>query len=120
MGTLMGTKFPKPYVRLSVGFFEETILFPVELRKYFSQDNCKLIDELFKRYMDDSFHQWHSTLDLNVLKNILNRLHPTIKFTVEPEKFDNISKTLIINFLDITILPNEKGCIETAIFYKKK
>ena len=65
----MGTKFAPPYVNLSVGFLEETVLFPVQIPKYFSHDNCKLIQELFKRYMDGGFLPWHSTLDLNVLKN---------------------------------------------------
>ena len=40
--------------------------------------------------MNDGFLPWHSTLDLNVLKNVLNNLHPTIKFTVEPAKLDNL------------------------------
>ena len=29
---------------------------------------------------------WHSALDLNVLRNALNNLQPTIKFTTEPAK----------------------------------
>ena len=78
----MGTQFSPPYDNLSVKFLEDIVLLPVELPKYFSHDNCKLIEELFKRYMDDCFLPWHSTLDLNVLKNVLNTLHPTIKFTV--------------------------------------
>ena len=87
--------------------------------KYFSHDNCKLIEELFKRYIDDGFLPWHSTLDLNVLKNILNNLHPTVKFTVEPAKFDIFSKTSVINFLDITVFLHENGYVETDIFYKE-
>ena len=55
MGTTMGTKFAPPYANLSVGFLEETVLFLVELPKYFSHDNCKLIEELFRRYVDDGF-----------------------------------------------------------------
>ena len=31
MGTTMGRKFAPPYANLSVGFLEETVLFPVEL-----------------------------------------------------------------------------------------
>ena len=119
MGTTMSMKFAPPYANLSVGFLEETVLFPVELLKYFSHDNCKLIKKLFKRYMDDGFLPWHCTLDLNVLKNVLNNLHPTIKFTAEPAKFDNFSKTLVINFLDITVLLHENGYVETDIFYKE-
>ena len=68
----MGTQFSPPYDNLSVKFLEDIVLLPVELPKYFSHDNCKLIEELFKRYMDDCFLPCHSTLDLNVLKNVLN------------------------------------------------
>ena len=55
MGTTMGTKVAPLYANLSVGFLEEIVLFPVELPQYFSHDNCKLIEKLFKRYMDDGF-----------------------------------------------------------------
>ena len=78
-----------------------------------------MIEELFKRYMDDGLLQWHSALDLNVLKNVLNNLHPTIKFTEEPRKFDNFSKRLVINFLGITVLLHENGYVETDIIYKE-
>ena len=119
IGTAMGTKFSPPYANLSVGFLEETVLFPVELLKYFSHENYKVIKELFKRYMDDGFLPWHSALDFDALENVLNNLHPTLKFTVEPGKFDKFSKTLVINFLDITVLLHETGYIETDIFYRE-
>ena len=32
--------------------------------------------------MNDGFLTWHSTLDRNVLKNVLNNLYPAIKFTL--------------------------------------
>ena len=69
--------------------------------------------------MDDGFLPCHSGLDLNVLKNVLNNLHPTIKFTVESAKFDKFSKTSVINFLHITVLLHEDGYLETDIFYKE-
>ena len=119
MGTTMGTEFAPPNVNLSVGFLEEIVLFQVELPKYFSHDNFKLIEELFKRCLDDGFLPWHSALHLNALKNVLNNLHPTITFIVESEKFDNFSKTLVINFLDITVLLHENGYVETNICYKE-
>ena len=78
-----------------------------------------MFEELFKRYMDDGFLPCHSALGLNTLKNVLNNLHPTIKFTVEREKFDTFSKTLVINFLDITVLLLENGYIEINLFYKE-
>ena len=45
MGTAMGTKL---YANLSVGFLEETVLFPVKLPKYFPHDNYKLIEDYSK------------------------------------------------------------------------
>ena len=48
-GIALGTtKFTPPYANLSVWILEETILLPVELPKYFSHDNCKLIDKYSK------------------------------------------------------------------------
>ena len=90
-----------------------------ELPKNFPHDNCKLIDELFKRYIDDGFLPWHSALDLSVLKDVLNNAHPNIKFTAGPAKFDNFSKTLVINFLDITVLLHRNGYVQTDIFHDK-
>ena len=84
VGTAMGTKFAPPDANLSIGYIEETIIFPIELPKYFHPDDCDLIQRSFKRYKDDGFLPWKSTLDSNVFKNVLNNLHPTIKFTVEP------------------------------------
>ena len=62
---------------------------------------------------------YHSALNLNALKNVLNNLHPTIKFRVESAKFDKFSKTLVINFLDITVLLHENGHVETDVFCKE-
>ena len=64
--------------------------------------------------MDDGFLPWRSTLDI-VLKNVLNNLHQTIKFTVEPAKFDNCSKTLVIDILDIKVLLHVE--LETRIVF---
>lgn len=77
-------------------------------------------EKLPKRNMDDGFLQFHSTLDLFVLKNVLNNLrHPIIKLTKKPANFENFSKTLVLNLLDITILLHENGYVETDTFYKE-
>ena len=70
--------------------------------------------------MDDGFLPWHSALGLNALKNVLNNLHPTIKFTVEPGKFDKFSKTSVVNFLDITVFLLENGYVEINILQGNK
>ena len=41
---------------------------------------------------------WHSTLDLNILRNALNNLRPTIKFTAEPAKLIILVKHWSIMF----------------------
>ena len=43
VGTAMGTEFAPPYACLSVGYLEETILFPSLLSLYFTLTECKLI-----------------------------------------------------------------------------
>ena len=42
-----------------------------------------------------------------------------MKFTVEPAKFDNCSKALVIDILDIKVLLHENGYVETDKFYKR-
>ena len=71
--------------------------------------------------MDDGFLQFHSILDLNVLKNALNNLHhPTKTFTIEAANFDNFSKTLVIRFFDITISLHENSYVEEIYFTRKR
>ena len=59
----MGTKCAPPYACLTIGYQEETELFTQELPKYFSNEECLLIKEFFKRYMDDGFIFWPKHLD---------------------------------------------------------
>ena len=47
VGTAMGKKFAPPYACLSVGYLEETILFPQLLPLHFTLPDCKLIEEIF-------------------------------------------------------------------------
>ena len=54
-GTAMGTKCAPPHACLTIGYKEETKLLTQELLKYFSNEECLLIKEFFKRYMDDGF-----------------------------------------------------------------
>ena len=111
IATVMGRKIAT-CTNLFVRFLEETVLFPAEPSKYFYHGGSKLIDELFKSNMVESYLPGHSTLDLNVLKNILNNLHPA--------ELDNIGKTMIINFLGIPILLHENGYAKTYILDRKK
>ena len=52
-GTAMETKCAPPYACLVVGYKEEAKLFPIELPKFFSTEEIKIIKKVFRRYMDD-------------------------------------------------------------------
>ena len=56
--TATGTKCAPPYPCLTIGYQEETKLFTQELPKYFFNEECLLIEESFKRYVDDGFIFW--------------------------------------------------------------
>ena len=58
IGTALGTKCAPQYACLTIGYQEETKLFTKDLPKYFSNEECLLIREFFKRYMDDNFFFW--------------------------------------------------------------
>ena len=54
----MSTKFAPPYAFLSGGYSEETILFPHLLHLHFTLAECRLIEEIIKRFLDDGFVLW--------------------------------------------------------------
>ena len=54
-GTGMRTKCAPPYACLAIGYQEGTKRFTQELLpEYFSIEECELMKEVFKRYMDDA------------------------------------------------------------------
>ena len=118
-GTAMGTIMAPPYACLSIGFLEETKLYP-EIKRNFP-DLWSIIIEYLSRYMDDGFTPWPDDADINIFLQILNMLDPNIRFTLEKAKniLDKNSIIQILNFLDISILLHENGEIETDIFYKE-
>ena len=82
MGTAMGTIFAPSYACLVVGFLEETILFPVLLPSKFEKNTCQIIEEQFYRYMDDGIVLLPESSDKDLLLNLLNGMHPSIKYTI--------------------------------------
>ena len=122
IGTAMGTKFAPPYACLTMGYLEETRLYP-RLQLHFSPSICDMIIEFFRRYIDDCFQPWLRSADIKVFFDLLNDLHPDITFTMEKgvRVQDSTCSVFYIklNFLDITIILHEDGRIETDIFYKE-
>ena len=58
VGNSVGTTFAPPYTYLSVGYSEETILFPRLLPLHFTLNEFKMVEEIFKGFMDDDFVLW--------------------------------------------------------------
>ena len=54
----MSTKFAPPYAFLSGGYSEETVLFPHLIHLHFTLAECRLIEEIIKRFLDDGFVLW--------------------------------------------------------------
>ena len=52
IGTSMGSIFAPPYACLTVGFLEETVLYPTLLPSKFDANSCETIIEYFFRFMD--------------------------------------------------------------------
>ena len=72
-GTAIGTKFAPPYSILFMAELEEEILREVELKPY-----------LWWWFIDDIFFIWeHGEEKLKKFIDVLNKKHPTIKFTAE-------------------------------------
>ena len=118
----MGTKCAPPYACLVIGYLEETILFPIELPKYFNVEEINLIKEVLKRYMDDGFLLWPYDLNFDNFLLSLNSLDPSIKFTYEKASFyiNNIGEEIQeLNFLDIKVILKNYINIETDIYYKQ-
>ena len=80
----------------------------------------KLLMELLKHHMDDSFIFWPLKLNSENFKTRLNNMYPSITFTVEnPEiVYENKKKVEILNFLDVKIILHQDNSVESDIHYK--
>ena len=108
-GTAMGTKFAPIFSTLVLGYLEEKLY--ANLEKEFGCQFKQYIIDNFKRFLDDCFILFtHSDDDLKKLHKCLNKLHPSIKYTMEQNKSQ-------LPFLD-TLIINNRGKIQTDIFYK--
>ena len=110
LGTAMGSIFAPSYATLTLGFLEIKLHQKIE-SIYGNQIKAEFI-ELWKRYLDDCFIFWKQSWgDIKDLHEILQTLHPQIKFTLD-------SSQEKIPFLDILISINHNGTITTDIYRK--
>ena len=96
----MGTKLAPSYANLFMSEFEEKHVYTYDLQP-----------KIWLRYIDDIFCIWqHGSAELEKFTTHLNKVHDTIKFTVEKSKTS-------VNFLDTTVLLSEKE-LETTLYVK--
>ena len=109
-GTAMGTKVAPSYANLVMGFLEQQMY--DKIAEIFDEDFRDYIINNWKRYLDDCVIFWsRSKDDLKKFHELLNTLHPSIKFTMETSDTE-------LPFLDILIKKSGTRII-TDIYYKK-
>ena len=101
VGTAMGTKAAPPYANLFMGRHEETI-----------REAFIWAIPFWKRFVDDIFLIFiGTTKQLQSMKDFMNNLHPTIKFTFE-------HSTQEISFLDMKIHIRTDRKLSTTLYRK--
>ena len=101
VGTAMGTKAAPPYANLFMGRHEETI-----------REAFIWAIPFWKRFIDDIFLIFLGTTEqLQSMKDFMNNLHPTIKFTFEHSTHE-------ISFLDMKILIGTDRKLSTTLHRK--
>ena len=104
---------------------EETIFFLRLPPLRFTLSECKLNEEIFKRFMDAGFVSWPKNAYIDVFRELLNKLHPSLKFAVEKGKisFEKNFDTFVqvLNFLYVSIILHQHDRLETVMlcFIKK-
>ena len=109
-GMAMGQKVAPTYVSLVMAYLE--LKLHQETEKEYGTENKNYILKNWKRFPDDCFIHWNLKIaSLDHSHNLLNSLHPRIKFTKEWSEKE-------INFLDVTVIKNTNGKVTTDVFYK--
>ena len=110
-GTAMGTRpvFAPVYATLVLAYLEEKMYEKSEAE--FNQTFRLYLETNFKRFLDDCFLIFkQQEKDLDNFHQLLNNLHPSIKYTIDKNRRQ-------ISFLD-TLIINNNGKVETDIYYK--
>ena len=117
----MGSNFAPPYSQLTIGFLEETKLYPILLPSKFDTETCARIIEFFFRFMDDGTTLFPGEINVEVFLSLLNSMHPAIQYTMEKAKKLWIEGKLVqmLVFLSLLIFLDENGHIWTDVFYKQ-
>ena len=108
-GTAMGSKFAPIYATLVLAYLEETMY--EKAAQEFDSNFRTYLETNFKRFLDDCFLIFtRAEEELTRFHTLLNRLHPSINFTLQKSRQR-------ISFLD-TLIINNNGKLHTDIYYK--
>ena len=109
-GTATGIKPAPIYADLTMGYLE--IKFFYQLKMIISNEVASFFWNNYRRYLDDGQIMWDTQLgDFTVILNLMNQLHPSIKFTSVCDNFKLV-------YLNVTILKTNKGFL-TEIYNKE-
>ena len=120
-GTAMGKSFAPPYACLTMGFLEETILYPVILPRNYDPEICKIIIDFLMRYIDDDIIVLPDSLSTEHFLEVLNSMHPSIKYTASEPFLHSIDgkSYKCTNFLSIKVLVDENYTVKFDVHYKE-
>ena len=120
-GTAMGKAFAPAYACLTMGYLEETILFPRLIPHNFDSLTSQLIIRLFLRYIDDGIIVLPKSVSVGRFLKIMNSMHPSIQYTIALDLLQIIDGATYrgTNFLSIKVLVDTTGTVKFDVFYKE-
>ena len=118
VGTAMGKAFAPPYACLTMGYLEETKLFPCLLPANFDEETTSLIIEFFYRYIDDNFNFLPKMVQPDFFLGLLNSMNSAIQYTMTlPTPYEK--KATSNNYLAIKVVVSNSGDVKTNVHYKE-
>ena len=106
-GVAMGSPLGPVLANIFLGYLEKYVLTPA-----ISEPQQK--PALFLRYVDDTFAVFSSPALATQFLQVLNQLHPQIKFTLESQSPDDGS----LSFLDVKVSRRSDGTAVTSVYRK--
>ena len=121
VGTAMGKEVASPYACLTVGFLEETILFPILIPASFEHEIAQKITKQFFRFVDDGITAPPKTVDPYKFQSILNSMDASIQYTITESATTVHDNNIVncVNFLPLKVYTTTTGKVLTDVYYKE-
>ena len=120
-GTAMGKSFAPPYACLTMGYLEETVLFPDLIPRHFDPATSKLLIDFFMRYIDDDIMVLPESVSVEKFLMVINSMNPAIQHTVSTDSRYRMYEVSYrcTNFLSIKVLVDTNGNVKFDVYYKE-